>query len=95
MLEWLLEQKRAIALYCHDIEITNLAANQWNVIEKVVKTLRPFKEETKKASSLSASAGMIIPSVRILKRFLEKHARQGDDVGIQTMRFEMLKSLRK
>ncbi|CAL1529445.1 unnamed protein product [Lymnaea stagnalis] len=92
MLERLLEQKRAITLYCQNVEMTNLTATQWNICDHLIKTLRPFEEETKKASLACSSAGMIIPGIRLLQRFLERPANPGDDAGIQPMRTEMLKS---
>ena len=96
MLERLIEQKRAIAIYCQDNEgVKNLKAKEWNLMERVITTLRPFEQETKHASMTSATAGMIILSVRVLRATLTKPAKIGDDNGMQTMRAEMLDDLKK
>ena len=90
MLERLLEQKKAVALYSQDHEISVLNSNQWILMEKIVQTLRPFEQETKKASLNSSTAGIIIPSVRMLSHFLQ----QPDcDVLINAMKQSMLKNL--
>ena len=94
MLERLVEQKRAIAIYCQDNDgVKNLTPNEWNLMERVLLTLRPFEQETKNASMSSATAGMIIPSVRVLLATLMKPVKVGDDVGIQTMRSDMMNDL--
>ena len=94
MLERLVEQKRAIAIYCQDNDgVKNLTPNEWNLMERVLLTSRPFEQETKNASMSSATAGMIIPSVRVLLATLMKPVKVGDDVGIQTMRSDMMNDL--
>lgn len=93
MLERLLEQKRAIGVYSQEAEIQSLTANQWNLVEKVLSTLKPFEEQTKQASLASSHAGIIIPGIRLLERFLQRTKNPGDDIGIQTMRTEMYTDL--
>lgn len=93
MLERLLEQKRAIGVYSQEADIQFLTASQWKLVEKVLNTLKPFEEQTKQASLASSHAGIIIPGVRLLERFLQRTKSPGDDAGIQTMRMEMYTDL--
>lgn len=53
MLERLLEQKRAIVVYSQENDISTLTANQRNIADKVVKTLRPFQQQAKEPSVFS------------------------------------------
>ncbi|KAL3848453.1 hypothetical protein ACJMK2_019310 [Sinanodonta woodiana] len=93
MLERLLEQKRAIGVYSQEADIKSLTANQWSLVDKVLNTLKPFEEQTKQASLASSHAGMIIPGVRLLERYLQRTKNPGDDAGIQTMRTEIYTDL--
>ncbi|KAL3831399.1 hypothetical protein ACJMK2_023150, partial [Sinanodonta woodiana] len=93
MLERLLEQKRAIGVYSQEADIKSLTANQWRFVDKVLNTLKPFEEQTKQASLASSHAGMIIPGVRLLERYLQRTKNPGDDAGIQTMRTEIYTDL--
>jgi len=93
MLQRLREQKRAIGLYSQEHDISVLMPHQWNLIDKLLITLTPFEQETKKASLATSTAGIIIPGVRMLSAFLKKPAHPGDDFGIITMRQVMLQDL--
>ena len=90
MLERLLEQKKAIGLYSQDHDISVLTSNQWTVVEKLVQLLRPFEEETRKASASTSTAGIIIPSVRLLTHLLQK---PDENAQINVIRQIMLKNL--
>lgn len=90
MLERLQEQKAAIGIYTQDHDLSILTSNQWMIITKLVETLRPFEQETRKASLSTATAGIIIPSIRMLSNFLETI---DDNLGINAIRRVMLKSL--
>ncbi|XP_067120294.1 zinc finger BED domain-containing protein 4-like [Centruroides vittatus] len=62
MLERLLEQKRAIFLYLTDTtNISNLTAEQWEIVDQLLKLLKPFEEITKITSSNYYCLSEIIP----------------------------------
>ena len=91
MLQRLLEQRRAITLYCAENEsVTNLSANQWSVAENVAAVLEPFEEVTREVSSSSASISIVIPMVRVLVSVLEK---EGQDAGVKTMKATLLNAV--
>ena len=58
----------------------------------VVAALSPVEEITKSVSANASSVSAIIPFICMLQRSLEKHH---DDSGVQTMKYEMLKSLKQ
>ena len=94
MLEYLIEQRRAITIYCQDnAGVKNLTPDEWTLIEHVLTTLRPFEEETRNAALPTGTVGMIIPSVKVLKLTLTKPKKADDDLGIQTMRADMLNDM--
>ena len=47
MLERLMEQRRAIALYSNDFGITNLTLYQWHLVENILRLLQPIEEVIK------------------------------------------------
>lgn len=92
MLQRLLEQRRAITLYCAENEsVSNLSSNQWSVLENAVGLLQPFEELTREVSSSSASISIVIPIVRVLVSFLQK---EGNDAGIKTMKATLLNAVK-
>ena len=94
LLEHLIEQRQAICaaeIECRvNSELTN---QQWLLVEKVVKVLKPFEEATVAVSSEGASAALTIPIVNSLTHFLRNTAKDDDDKGVQTMKRKMLSSL--
>ena len=93
LLERLIEQRQAICapeIECRvNSELTN---QQWQLVEKVVKVLKPFEEATVAVSSEGTSAALTIPIVNSLTHFLRNTAKD-DDKGVQTMKRKMLSSL--
>nr|KAI8743508.1 zinc finger BED domain-containing protein 4-like [Biomphalaria glabrata] len=78
MLKRLLEQRRAITLYCAENEkLSNLSPSQWSVGEKVAVLLQPFEEVTREVSAAAASISIVIPLVHVLKTFLQREAKAG------------------
>lgn len=91
LLERLLEQKRAISLYCVDVEskLVNLNQNQWNLIENCVSILKPFEEVTKKMSYADSIISEVIPTTTMLLHFLKKKSQSPEGLGT------MIDSLKK
>ena len=92
MLKSVLEQKMALAAYASEHELTVLTPYQADLAAKVVAALEPIEETTKAISADSTSIAVVIPIVKMLTKTLENH---NDDVGIRTMKKEMLKSLKR
>lgn len=77
LLERLSEQKRAISVYISEsrsVNFENLTSDQWEVIEHLLKLLKPFEEITKITSSTYAPISDVIPSTVALIRYLMKDA---------------------
>ena len=65
MLQRLLEQRRAVTLYCAETgAVTNLDPNQWVIAESLISLLTPFEEITRDISNARASISMVIPAVK-------------------------------
>ena len=92
MLQTIKEQKMALAAYATEYDIPQLTPNQLELTSKVIAALNPIEEIIKSVSTDAASASLIIPFIRILRRTLENHE---DDCGIRTMKREMLSSLNR
>lgn len=91
MLESLLEQKRAITVYCSENNLNNLTSNQWTLLEATINLLRPFEEITKQLSKDKSLVTEVIPLVTILQSFLKK-----DEVtffGVGTLKSQLLSDL--
>lgn len=91
LLERLSEQKRAISLYCVDVEskLVNLNQNQWNLIENCVSVLKPFEEVTQKMSYADSIISEVIPTVNMLLHYLKKKSESPGGLGT------MIESLKK
>ncbi|XP_061770475.1 zinc finger BED domain-containing protein 4 [Nerophis ophidion] len=90
MLERLLEQKTAIdemSIECNFREI--ISCDQWEVIQSVCHTLKPFDVAYQEISSRTATLGQVIPLIHILNRKID--LLFDETVGIDTM----LKSLKE
>ncbi|XP_029653797.1 zinc finger BED domain-containing protein 4-like [Octopus sinensis] len=72
MLSRVIEQRKAPVTYAIDNNLSILSDIQWITAEKIVKILKPFEEITIEASKRSATASMIIPSIKTILLFLEK-----------------------
>ena len=70
---------------------TVMTANQLDIVGKVITALSPIEEITKAVSANAASVSLIIQFVQMLSKTMEKHH---DDKGVQTMKSEMLASLK-
>ena len=93
MLESIAEQKMALAAYATESsDIPQLTVYQLSIIEKLIKILRPIEDITQAISSDNASASLVIPYVRALRKTWESI---DDDRGVQTMKEEMLSSLNR
>ena len=92
MLQSITEQKMALAAYSSEYDIAQLSSYQLDLVNKIISTLTPIEEITKSISTNAASVSAIIPFIRMLEKSLEKHH---DDRGVQTMKQEMLKSLKQ
>ena len=92
MLQSITEQKMALAAYSSEYDIAQLSSYQLDLVNKIISTLTPIEEITKSISTDAASVSAIIPFIRMLEKSLEKHH---DDRGVQTMKQEMLKSLKQ
>lgn len=91
MLQTIKEQTMALAAHATEYAILQLTPNQLDLTSKIIAALHPIEKITKSVST-DASASLIIPFIRILRRTLEDHE---DDCGIRTMKREMLSSLNR
>ena len=66
--------------------------SDWELMGKVVKVLRVFKEATEMLSSSQASISQIIPLVTIIRESLK---RDRDDQGVRTLKVKLTNSLDK
>ena len=72
MVERLLKLKRALAMHSIEEGTTLPNANQWSLLEGAQDLLMPFEEATNDLSSRNACASMVIPTVDLLQRNLNK-----------------------
>ena len=83
----------ALAAYSTKYDSINmLSTHQLEIVRKTIAVLEPIEEITKLISTEVASVSVIIPLLRALEKSLGKHH---DDSGIQTMKSEMLNSLKR
>ncbi|XP_035992599.1 zinc finger BED domain-containing protein 4 [Fundulus heteroclitus] len=91
MIDSLVHCKRALQAYASDSDSNlpaTLTGNQWSLLEKTATVLKPFQEMTAEVSAASATAADVIPSVRVLTRFLESESEEHR--GLQTMKATLL-----
>ena len=91
MIQSILEQKMALAAYAAENDIQQLTATQLEIARKITFVLEPVEEITQVISKETATLSTVIPFVRVLLRSWEK---EGDDRGIQTMKHQMMQSLK-
>ena len=82
----------ALAAYSTEYDLVQLSPHQLDLAHKIVAALSPVEEITKSISANAASVSAIIPFIRMLHWSLEKHH---NDSGVQTMKHEMLESLKQ
>ena len=92
MLERVFEQRVAISAYSVDGNIPVISSYGYNLIENVIRVLKPFEEFTTLCSSDKEIASSIIPAVSTLKIYLGK---QNKDAGVQTLKSELEMSLNR
>ena len=92
MIQSVIKQKVALAAYATKHDIAQLSSHQLDLANKVVAALSPVEEITRSLSSDTASVSLVLSYIRMLTKCLEKHH---DDDGVQGMKREMLKSLRR
>ena len=93
MLQSIYTQKMALTAYSTEYDSINmLSTHQLEIVRKTIAVLEPIEEITKLISTEVASVSVIIPLLRALEKSLGKHH---DDSGIQTMKSEMLSSLKR
>lgn len=98
MLQRILDQRRALTLYVteeDDCNITLPSANQWQLIEKTTLLLNQFADLTKQVCRDDACVSHVIPAVAALTRFLQLPETAVEVTGLNTMRTELIKVLRK
>ena len=79
--------KNAIVLYATDYNLQVPTANEWKLMENVIRLLQPFEEYTKLLSSNNAPVSVVIPAVAVLQHYVNK----GDgekSAGVCTMKQE-------
>jgi hypothetical protein len=94
MLDRLLENKRAVVLFATETPIVTLTANEWGLMEKVLRLLQPFEEYTKLMSKVNSSLSEVIPAVIVLRKFLSKDDGE-KTAGVRTMCDELSASLER
>ena len=92
MMQRLLEQRQALALYAAEsvTAVGSLSPNQWDVLKNAVSLLGPFEEATKYVSHASACISDTIPILAGLKKRLQTTE---DDTGVKTMKAALLEAL--
>ncbi len=87
LLQRLLEMKNAIVLYATDYNLQVPTANEWKLMENVIRLLQPFEEHTKLLSSNNAPISVVIPAVAVLQHYLNKDDGE-KSAGVRTMKQE-------
>ena len=82
----------ALTAYSSEYDIAQSSPHQLDLVNKIISALTPIEEITKSITTYAASVSAKIPFIRMLEKSLEKHH---DDRGVQTMKKEMLKSLKQ
>jgi len=92
MMQRLLEQRQALALYAAESEslVGSLSPNQWDVLKNAVSLLEPFEEATKYVSLASSCTSDTIPILAGLKKRLQT---TNNDAGVKTMKAALLDAL--
>ncbi|XP_056144388.1 zinc finger BED domain-containing protein 4-like [Lampris incognitus] len=95
MLQRMLEQKRALTIYCGEHGgFAGPNAHQWDLVSNLIETLLPIEEVTLQVSHSNSSASCIIPCLTVLKMLLQDDEGPSTK-GIRTLRQAMRESLDK
>ncbi|XP_056138846.1 zinc finger BED domain-containing protein 4-like [Lampris incognitus] len=95
MLQRMLEQKRALTIYCGEYGgFAGPNAHQWDLVSNLIETLLPIEEVTLQVSHSNSSASCIIPCLTVLKMLLQDDEGPSTK-GIRTLRQAMRESLDK
>jgi len=70
MVKRFIEQKKCISLYSAENNITNISANEWNILEAYLQLLEPFEQITKSMSRNESIISECIPSITALENYL-------------------------
>ena len=93
ILQWLHEQKKAIAAEGVELHVSiELTNSQW-LLAEVIKILQVYEEATYAASGDYATVSFVIPIVNSILRSLEAVDAKADH-GVIQMKREMLSSLK-
>lgn len=77
-MERVFEQKSALIAYCsQQAKLPCLDANQWRILEKLIKILKNFVDSTNYISVREALASSIIPATKVICKFFEKAEEKG------------------
>lgn len=68
MVECFIEQKKCISFYCTENNITNLSANEWNILEAYLQLLKPFEQIIKSMRRNESIISECIPSITALDK---------------------------
>ena len=83
------EKKHELASYAADFNLpATLTAHQWGLFENGITLPSPFEQLTREVSSSETSAADVIPSVRALRRLLNKEANTNH--GVKTTKTALL-----
>lgn len=94
MLQRMLEQKRALHLYCGEHGgFSSPTTQQWDLVSNLIETLLPIEEVTLQVSHSNSSASCIIPCLTVLKMLLQDEGPSAKGIG--TLRQVMTESLEK
>ena len=98
MLERMLQVKKALASVLLDYDMedlkgpdTDFGKNDWELLEKVVKSLKPFEDATKMLSNSQACISSFIPVITSIIMNLES----GQEHGVKTYRKNLKTSMEK
>jgi len=90
MMQRLLEQRQALALYAVENNLDGLSSNQWDVLKNVVGLLAPFEEAT---TYVSSNAVCISDSIPVLAGLRKRLQNSENDTGVKTMKAALLDAL--
>lgn len=94
MLQRMLEQKRALHLYCGEHGgFSSPTAQQWDLVSNLIETPLPIEEVTLQVSHSNSSASCIIPCLTVLKMLLQDEGPSAKGIG--TLRRVLRESLEK
>jgi len=94
MLRHLCEPRRALSVYCSEVDgAASLSAHQWSIADNIVQLLAPFEECTREVSGDTARISLVthFTLVEVLRNILSREG--ANDAGIKTLKATVLESL--